>query len=84
VSSVLRHYDSELIRALQERGFAVYGTQMLLVSDLGAKVRLRQPARRKKPVLVQAGVARSVAAAEGGIELQVLSGRERHGGRRRT
>jgi len=57
---VLRHYDSELIRSLQERGFAVYGTQLLLVLDRGAKVRLRQPSRRKKPVLVQAGIARSV------------------------
>ena len=34
---VLRHYDSELIRALQLRGFAVYGTQLLLISELGAK-----------------------------------------------
>lgn len=63
---VLRHYDSELIRSLQERGFAVYGTQLLLVLDLGAKVRLRQPSRRKKPVLVQAGIARSVGRELGG------------------
>jgi hypothetical protein len=63
-SCVLRHYDSELIRALQERGFVVYGTQLLLVCDLGAKVRLRQPSRRKKPILVQAGIARSVPAQE--------------------
>jgi hypothetical protein len=57
---VLRHYDSELIRALQQRGFAVYGTQLLLVCDLGAKVRIRQAERRKKPVLVHAGIAHSV------------------------
>ena len=63
-SCVLRHYDSELIRALQERAFVVYGTQLLLVCDLGAKVRLRQPSRRKKPILVQAGIARSVPARE--------------------
>jgi hypothetical protein len=61
---VLRHYDSELIRALQLRDFVVYGTQLLLVCDLGAKVRLRQPARRKKPILVQAGIAQSVPARE--------------------
>jgi hypothetical protein len=59
---VLRHYDSELIRSLQQRGFAVYGTQLLLVCELGAKVRLRSPSRRKKPVLVTAGVARAVPA----------------------
>jgi hypothetical protein len=57
---VLRHYDSELIRALQQRGFAVYGTQLLLISELGAKVRIQAPARRKKPVLIHAGIARSV------------------------
>ena len=53
---VLRHYDSELIRALQQRGFIVYGTQLLLVSDLGVKMRVRQSVRRKKPVLVHAGI----------------------------
>lgn len=80
-SCVLRHYDSELIRALQDRGFAVYGTQMLLVCDLGAKVRLRQPSRRKKPVLVQAGVARSVTATDPPLLLQLprQSGRHREG-----
>jgi hypothetical protein len=57
---VLRHYDSELIRALQQRGFAVYGTQLLLISELGAKVRIQAPARRKKPVLIHAGIARTV------------------------
>ncbi len=61
---VLRHYESELIRALQQRDFAVYGTQLLLVCDLGAKVRLRQTARGKKPILVQAGIARSTVAPE--------------------
>jgi hypothetical protein len=61
---VLRHYDSELIRSLQQRGFGVYGTQLLLVCELGAKVRLRSPSRRKKPVLVTAGVARAVPASD--------------------
>jgi hypothetical protein len=66
---VLRHYDSELIRALQQRGFAVYGTQLLLISELGAKVRIEAPARRKKPVLIRAGIARSVPT----VPLRVLS-----------
>ena len=57
---VLRHYDSELIRALQQRSFAVYGTQLLLVCDLGVKMRISQSVRRKKPLLVHAGIARSV------------------------
>ena len=60
-SCVLRHYNSELIRALQQRGFAVYGTQLLLISELGEKVRIKAPSRRKKPVLIHAGIARSVA-----------------------
>jgi len=61
---VLRHYDSELIRALQLRGFAVYGTQLLLVCELGEKVRIRQTARRRKAVLVQAGIAQSVPVSQ--------------------
>ena len=60
VSCVLRHYDSELIRALQQRGFTVYGSQLLLVRDLAAKVRLKAASRRKKPVLVHAGLAQTV------------------------
>jgi hypothetical protein len=59
VSCVLRHYDSELIRSLQQRDFAVYGTQLLLLRDLGVKVRIRSSSRRKKPVLVAAGIAGS-------------------------
>jgi hypothetical protein len=70
---VLRHYDSELIRALQQRGFAVYGTQLLLISELGAKVRIEAPARRKKPVLIHAGIARTVPASPPNIPLRVLS-----------
>lgn len=72
---VLRHYDSELIRALQQRGFVVYGTQLLLVRELGARVRLRHPARekQKKPILVRAGVAQSVPAVEPPVPLRVLS-----------
>jgi hypothetical protein len=62
VSSVLRHYDSELIRGLQKRGFAIYGTQVLLVRDLASKVRLRTAPARKKPVLVHAHLAQSVPA----------------------
>jgi hypothetical protein len=69
---VLRHYDSELIRALQQRGFAIYGTQLLLVCDLGSKVRLRKPARRKKPILVQAGIAQSVPAVDASRRFVVL------------
>jgi len=65
-SCVLRHYDSELIRALQQRGFAVYGTQLLLVCELAQKVRLRSPPRRKKPVLAAAQVARAVPNSGGG------------------
>jgi ribosomal protein S18 acetylase RimI-like enzyme len=63
LTCILRHYDSELIRALQSRGFAVFSTQLLLVRDLALKVRLREVAARKekKGVLVPAGLARSVS-----------------------
>jgi hypothetical protein len=63
VSCVLRHYDSELIRALQLRGFEVCGAQLLLVRDLALKLRLRQHtrAKEKKVSLVPAGLARAVA-----------------------
>ena len=72
-SCVLRHYDSELIRSLQQRGFAVYGTQLLLISELGSKVRIAAPSRRKKPVLVHAGIAHSTAGPSSpGAPLQVL------------
>lgn len=70
---VLRHYNSELIRALQVRGFAVYGTQLLLISELGAKVRIQALSRRKKPVLIHAGIARSIAAPSTAVPLRVLS-----------
>ncbi len=63
VSCVLRHYDSELIRALQRRGFAVYGTQQLLVRDLGIKVRIRSTAKQSKQVLAPVGVASSQISA---------------------
>ncbi len=59
VSCVLRHYDSELIRSLQQRGFAVYGTQLLLVRDSGIKVRIRAMAKQSKQVLARVGVASS-------------------------
>ena len=64
VSCVLRHYDSELIRSLQRRGFEIFGSQLLLVRDLALKVRLRADTARnkKKGVLVHAGLARSVVA----------------------
>jgi hypothetical protein len=62
VTSVLRHYDSELIRTLQQRGFAIYGTQLLLVRDLASRVRLRTVPARKKPVLIHAHLARSMPA----------------------
>ena len=59
VACVLRHYDSEVIRTLQQRGFAVYGTQVLLVRDLGVKVRIPALAAQKKQVLAPAGIASS-------------------------
>ena len=66
VSCVLRHYDSELIRSLQHRGFAIYGTQLLMVRDLAIKVRVPAHARReKKPVLVPAGLVRSAGGLRG-------------------
>lgn len=67
--SVLRHYDSELIRALQGRGFEIFGTQLLLVRDLAIKVTLRAVSAQKKPVLAHAGVTQSVDA---GSRLRVL------------
>jgi hypothetical protein len=75
---VLRHYDSDLIRSLQQRGFAIYGTQLLLVKDLAAKVKVRAHKSREKSVLVAAGIARSVplsvihSAAEKGIKRSSL------------
>ena len=74
VSSVLRHYDSELIRGLQKHGFAIYGTQVLLVRDLATKVRLRTAPARKKPVLVHAHLAQTVPA-DGSPSLRVLNRR---------
>jgi hypothetical protein len=75
VSSVLRHYDSELIRGLQHRGFAIYGTQVLLVRDLASKVRYRAAPARKKPVLVRAHLAQTVPVGETSPSLRVLSRR---------
>src|SRR5487761_30173 len=74
VSSLLRHYDSELIRGLQQRGFAIYGTQVLLVRDLASRVRFRTAPARKKPVLVHARLAQSVPV-EASPPMRVLSRR---------
>ena len=72
VSCALRHYDSELIRSLQRRGFAIYGTQLLLVRDLALKMRVPARARReKKPLLVPAGLVRS-AGGMPAVPLRVL------------
>ncbi|HWF57512.1 MAG TPA: GNAT family N-acetyltransferase [Candidatus Dormibacteraeota bacterium] len=77
VSCVLRHYDSELIRSLQHRGFAVYGTQLLLVRDLGIKVRIRAAAKQSKQVLAHAGVASSHVSAPSLTVLHPPERRER-------
>lgn len=77
VSCVLRHYDSELIRSLQRRGFAVYGTQQLLVRDLGIKVRIRAVAKQSKQVLAHAGVASSHVSAPSLTVLRPPERRER-------
>ncbi|MBJ7608560.1 MAG: hypothetical protein JF887_03890 [Candidatus Dormibacteraeota bacterium] len=77
VSCVLRHYDSELIRSLQQRGFAVYGTQLLLIRDLGVKVRIRATAKQKKPVLAHAGIAGSHASSPSLTVLRPSERRER-------
>jgi L-amino acid N-acyltransferase YncA len=77
VSCVLRHYDSELIRSLQQRGFAVYGTQLLLVRDLGIKVRIRAAAKQSKQVLAHAGVASSHVSAPSLTVLRPPERRER-------
>jgi hypothetical protein len=77
VSCVLRHYDSELIRSLQQRGFAVYGTQLLLVRDLGIKVRIRAAAKQRKQVLAHAGVASSHVSAPSLTVLHPPERRER-------
>jgi hypothetical protein len=77
VSCVLRHYDSELIRSLQQRGFAVYGTQLLLVRDLGIKVRIRAAAKQSKQVLAHAGVASSHVSAPSLTVLHPPERRER-------
>jgi hypothetical protein len=64
VSCVLRHYDSELIRTLQRRGFEVFGSQLLLVRDLAVRVRAPEPVRekKKKHAFAHAGLARSLPA----------------------
>jgi hypothetical protein len=80
VSSVLRHYDSELIRCLQQRGFAIYGTQVLLVRDLASRVKLRATPARRKPVLIQANLAHSVPVET--PTLRVLSRRSDTSSRR--
>ena len=77
VSCVLRHYDSELIRSLQHRGFAVYGTQLLLVRDLGIKVRIRAVAKQSKQVLAHAGVASTHVSAPSLTVLRPSERRER-------
>jgi len=61
---VLRHYESELTRAVAARGFEVIATQLLMVRDLPLKV--RTPARsRQHAVLAKAALplagARSAA-----------------------
>ncbi|TMD00216.1 MAG: hypothetical protein E6J03_12235 [Chloroflexi bacterium] len=74
LSCALRHYDSELIRSLQRRGFAIYGTQLLLVRDLALKMRVPARARReKKPVLVPAGLVRSARGGMPGVPRRVLT-----------
>jgi len=74
LSCALRHYDSELIRSLQRRGFDIYGTQLLLVRDLALKMRVPARARReKKPVLVPAGLVRSARGGMPGVPLRVLT-----------
>ncbi len=77
VSCVLRHYDFELIRSLQQRGFAVYGTQLLLVRDLGIKVRIRSAAKQNKQVLAHAGVGGSHVSAPSLTVLRPPERRER-------
>jgi ribosomal protein S18 acetylase RimI-like enzyme len=70
VSCALRHYDSELIRSLQHRGFAIYGTQLLLVRDLAIRMRVPAPARReKKPVLVPAGLVHSAGVSSASLRV---------------
>jgi hypothetical protein len=46
---------------------------LLLISELGEKVRINAPSRRKKPVLVHAGIARSVPSPTPPVPLRVLS-----------
>lgn len=75
VSSVLRHYDSELIRSLQTRGFDIYGSQLLLVRDLPIKVKLKATQKQKTPLLIQAGIAQTVAV-ERHSHLRVVNRRD--------
>jgi L-amino acid N-acyltransferase YncA len=77
VACVLRHYDSELIRSLQHRGFAVYGTQLLLVRDSGIKVRMRAVAQKSKQVLARVGVAGSHVSSPSLTVLRPPERRER-------
>ena len=78
VSCVLRHYDSELIRALQQRGFEVYGAQLVLVRDLAMKVRLREmvePDKKTKVSLAHAGLMHVVPSALPPVSPHRVTGR---------
>ena len=44
---VLRHYESELTRAVAARGFEAIATQLLMVRDLPLKLRSPAPARQR-------------------------------------
>ncbi len=59
---VLRHYESELTRAVAARGFEVIATQLLMVRDLPLKLRTPSPVR-PRAVLAKAALPLAGARA---------------------
>lgn len=58
VSCVLRHFDEVQRTSLRARGFEVYGTQILLVRDVRAKLPVAKRASARAPMLAHAVAGR--------------------------
>ena len=52
--SVLRHYDGELVRAIEARGFEAIAAQLLMVRDLPIRLRARGRPHPQRPPLAGA------------------------------
>jgi N-acetylglutamate synthase-like GNAT family acetyltransferase len=64
---LLRHYDSELARAVTARGFEPVATQLLMARDMQLKLRSKRRAEQPQRALAPAlPMARAQVASEGG------------------